>query len=43
VAVEQDRDTFAFKFKLAVDKGNAAALASFLVFDAVTDTKICGA
>jgi hypothetical protein len=28
------------KFKLAVDKGNAAALVSFLVFDAIADTKI---
>ena len=39
-AVEQDRDKLAFKFKLAVDKGNAAALVSFLVFDAIADTKI---
>ena len=30
----------AFKLKLAVDKGNAAALVSFLVLDAITDTKI---
>ena len=40
MAVEQDRDKLAFKFKLAVDKGNAAALVSFLVFDAIADTKI---
>jgi hypothetical protein len=35
-----ERCRLAFKFKLAVDKGNAAALVSFLVFDAVADTKI---
>jgi hypothetical protein len=29
-AVKQDRDKLTFKFKLAVDKGNAAALVSFL-------------
>jgi len=39
-AVEQDRDKLASKFKLAVDKGNVAALVSFLVFDAIADTKI---
>jgi len=39
-AVEQDRDKLVSKFKLAVDKGNAAALVSFLVFDAIADTKI---
>jgi hypothetical protein len=38
-AVEQDRDKFAFELKLAVDKGNAAAFVSFLVFDAIADTK----
>ena len=39
-AVEQDLDKLASKFKLAEDKGNAAALVSFLVFDAIADTKI---
>ena len=39
VAVEQDRDKLAFKFKLAVDKGNVAALVSFLVLDPIADTK----
>jgi len=34
-AVEQDRDKLAFKFKLSVDKGNVAALVSFLVSLAV--------
>src|SRR5437899_7871256 len=39
-AVEQDLDKLASKFKLAVDKGNVAALVSFLVFNAIADTKI---
>jgi hypothetical protein len=36
----RDLDKLASKFKLAVDKGNTAALVSFLVFDAIADTKI---
>src|SRR5262249_60114095 len=39
VAVEQDRDKLVSKLERAVDEGNAAALASFLVFDAVADVK----
>jgi hypothetical protein len=39
VAVEKDRDKLVSKLERAVDKGNAAALVSFLVFDAVANVK----
>jgi hypothetical protein len=39
VAVEKDRDKLVSKLERAVDKGNAAALVGFLVFDAVADVK----
>ena len=39
VAIENDRDKLVSKLERAVDKGNAAALVSFLVFDAVADVK----
>src|SRR5262249_38860291 len=39
VAVEQDRDELVSYLERAGDKGNAAALVSFLVFDAVADVK----
>ena len=39
-AVEQDRDELVSYLERAVDKGNAAALVRFLVFDAIADMKI---
>jgi hypothetical protein len=38
-ASSQDLDNLASTFNLTVDKGNAAALVSFVVFDAIADTK----
>ena len=39
MAVEQDRDKLVSKLERAVDKDNAAALVSSLVFDAIADMK----
>src|SRR5262249_41971773 len=39
VAVEKDRYKLVSKLERAVDKGNAAALVSFFIFDAVADVK----
>jgi len=36
---EKDRDNLVSKLERAVDKGNAAALVTFLVFDTVADVK----
>ena len=39
-AIEKDADKLVSKLERAVDKGNATALVSFLVFDAVHDNSL---
>ena len=39
-AIEKDADKLVSKLERAVDNGNATALVSFLVFDAVHDNSL---